>query len=180
MPHYLVAALGLVLAVLAAPAALASGKAASPAGHSDAAAKGDHATVTAGDLLISDFWVRAPLPNQPVAGGYLTVENSGDAGDRILSVASSVSGRAEIHEMSMQGDVMQMRPMPDGLSIPAGETVSLEPGGYHLMFMDLDGALEAGDTIDVTLTFEKAGAVDLALPVRASQDGAAASDEHQH
>lgn len=133
-------------------------------------------TVTLGDLKISAPFARATLPNQPVAGGFLTITNSGEAGDTLIAARSPVAGRMEVHEMAMDGNVMRMRELEDGLSVPAGETVTLEPGGYHIMFMDLAESLTEGDSAEVTLTFEEAGEVTLSMPVVARDAGAA----HDH
>ena len=120
-----------------------------------------------GDLNISLPFTRATLPNAPVGGGFLTIENTGTEADRLVSVTSTVAGATQIHEMAMQGDVMKMRELTDGLEIPAGETVVLAPGGFHIMFMGLKQAFVEGETVAVTLTFEKAGAVEVRLPVQA-------------
>ena len=120
---------------------------------------------TAGDLTIEAPFALATLPNQPVGGGYMTIANGGAAEDRLVAVATPAAGRTEIHEMAMDGDVMRMRPLDDGLPIPAGGTVTLEPGGAHVMFMELAGPLAEGDEIDVTLTFEGAGEVTVTMPV---------------
>lgn len=100
----------------------------------------------------------------PVAGGFLTVANAG-ADDRLVAARVDFAGRAEIHEMAMEGDVMKMRQLSDGLAIPAGATVELKPGGYHLMFMDLKQPLVEGETVKVTLQFEKAGEVEVPMTV---------------
>jgi periplasmic copper chaperone A len=81
--------------------------------------------------------------------------------------------------MAMEGDVMKMRPMSDGIVIPAGETVSLEPGGLHVMFMGLSSPFIEGETVTVTLTFEKAGSVDVELAV-GGVSAAAAEAHHGH
>ena len=121
-----------------------------------------------GPISISLPFTRATLPNAPVAGGFLTIENTGAEPDRLVSATSDIAGETQIHEMAMQGDVMKMRQLADGLEIPAGETVVLAPGGFHIMFMGLKQALVEGETITVTLTFEKAGTVDVVLPVEAA------------
>ncbi|WP_394153818.1 copper chaperone PCu(A)C [Loktanella salsilacus] len=131
----------------------------------------DHAngeTYTLGDLTITGAFTRATLPNAPVAGGFLTVTNAGTVDDTLIAAATTISGDTQIHEMAMQGDVMRMRELPEGLPIPAGETVTLQPGGYHLMFMDLNHPLIEGEVIAVTLTFENAGQIDVVLPVGAT------------
>ena len=121
-----------------------------------------------GPINISLPFTRATLPNAPVAGGFLTIENTGAEPDRLVSATSDIAGDTQIHEMAMQGDVMKMRQLADGLEIPAGETVVLAPGGFHIMFMGLKQALVEGETVTVTLTFEKAGTVDVVLPVEAA------------
>lgn len=132
------------------------------------AGPGDHhgsgAEAKAGSITVSKPWIKAMLPGQKVGGGYLVIENGGKAADRLVSV-SSPAAWVEIHEMSMANDVMKMRKVEGGLDVPAGGTVALEPGGYHLMFKDVEKPFEAGDTIALTLTFEKAGKVVLKAPV---------------
>lgn len=146
------------------------------AGHDHGAmAMPDQAKITLGDIELSAPFARATLPNQPVAGGFLTITNGGDSDDTLIAASSDAAGRVEVHEMSMQGDVMKMRELESGLPIPAGETVTLEPGGYHIMFMDLAAPLVEGEEAKVTLTFEKAGDVTLTMPVLA-RDG----DAHAH
>lgn len=127
--------------------------------------------VTLGDLALNGPFARATLPNAPVAGGFLTIVNSGTEDDRLVSASVDFAKEAQIHEMAMEGDVMKMRQLPDGLVIPAGESVVLEPGGYHLMFMGLSQPLVEGEKVPVTLTFEKAGTVTIELHI-----GAAAAD----
>jgi len=123
------------------------------------------APVKLGDLEISGPFARATLPNQPVGGGYVTITNKGSTADRLVSATSPAAGMVQIHEMAMEGDVMKMRELPDGLEIPAGQSVTLSPGGLHLMFMKLNGPFKQGSTIPVTLNFEKAGSVEVELPV---------------
>lgn len=130
-----------------------------------------------GELTISGPFSRATLPNAPVGGGFLTIENAGTEADRLTAATSSVAKDTQIHEMAMEGDVMKMRELTDGLAIPAGETVVLAPGGFHLMFMGLNQAFVEGETVTVTLTFEKAGTVALELPVLASAADAPAAME---
>jgi periplasmic copper chaperone A len=129
----------------------------------------DVAVVELGPLKISDAFVKAMLPGQPAGAGYLTVENTGGEADRLISVTSDASPDVEIHEMKMEGDVMKMRQLSEGLDIPAGGKVELKPGGYHLMFMDVESPFEEGETLKVNLNFEKAGEVQIELPVTAGQ-----------
>ncbi len=124
-----------------------------------------HDDTILGNLTISAPMARATPPHAPVGGGFLTITNGGDEDDRLIAASTPVAGRVEIHEMKMDGDVMRMRPLVDGLPIPAGQTVVLEPGGYHLMLMDLTDALTEGDTFELSLTFEKAGEVTVTVDV---------------
>lgn len=133
-----------------------------------------------GALNISLPFTRATLPNAPVGGGFLTIENEGPEPDRLISASSPAATDVQVHEMAMEGDVMKMRPLADGLELPAGETVVLSPGGFHLMFLGLKQAFVEGETVPVTLVFEKAGTVELALPVLGSAADAAAPGEHAH
>lgn len=121
--------------------------------------------VIAGDLTLTGAFTRATLPNAPVAGGFLDITNNGAVDDRLNSAVSPISLVTQIHEMAMDGDVMKMRELPEGLVIPAGKTVSLKPGGYHVMFMKLTGPLAEGETIKVRLFFEVAGEIDIDMPV---------------
>ncbi|WOI55528.1 copper chaperone PCu(A)C [Palleronia sp. LCG004] len=126
--------------------------------------------VEAGDLSISGAFSRATPPGAPVGGGYMTITNTGDTDDRLLSVSSTLSARAEIHEMVMEGDVARMRPV-EGIAIPAGETVELRPGGYHVMFVDLEAPLVAGEVAQITLSFERAGDVEIPLAIADAAGG---------
>jgi copper(I)-binding protein len=123
------------------------------------------APVVAGDLTIEGYWVKAMLPGQPVAGGFLKLINKGTTDDKLISATSPKSGRMELHEMAMKGDVMEMREIEGGIAIAAGATVELAPGGLHVMFFDVTETLKDGDMVPVTLTFEKAGSVELMVPV---------------
>lgn len=142
-------------------------------GHADHASTAD---IVLGDIVISRPFTRATLPNAPVAGGFLTLANTGGAADRLVAVETPLAREAQIHEMAMEGEVMKMRQIPDGLPIGPGETVALEPGGYHLMFMGLTSPLVEGETLEVTLTFEKAGTVTIDLPIAGTAAGA--PDDH--
>lgn len=120
-----------------------------------------------GDLQIADPWSRATPPGARVGGGYLKVENKGSMPDRLLSVRMAEAGRVEIHEMSVTDGVMRMRELPTGIVIPPGASVELKPGGLHVMFMDLAAPLKQGDRHAGSLTFERAGQVDVEFTVEA-------------
>ncbi len=118
-----------------------------------------------GQLVIVHPWARATPPGAKVAGGYLTIENNGTENDRLVAATAEIAGRVDVHEMAVDNGVMKMRPLTDGLEIPAGGSVELKPGSYHMMMMDLTGPLKAGESIAGTLTFEKAGTVDVTYVV---------------
>lgn len=126
-----------------------------------------------GSLEIGHPYARATPPNAPVSGGYLTIRNTGADADRLISGEADFADRVEIHEMTMEGDVMKMRHLADGLEIPAGGEVVLKPGGYHVMFIGIASQFKDGEIRKATLTFEKAGAIELEFQVediRAMQD----------
>lgn len=118
-----------------------------------------------GALELHDAFARATLPNAPVGGVYFAITNNGTTPDKLVSVSAPDLGEGQMHDMNMQGDVMKMEALPDGIAIPAGATITLAPGGLHVMFMGLKTPFVEGQTIRVTLTFAVAGRVDLDLPV---------------
>lgn len=124
------------------------------------------ATATIGDLAITSAWARATLPGQKSAGAYLIVTNHGTTADRLTGAASPSADKTEIHTMEVVKDIMTMRPVEGGLEIPAGGSVELKPGGYHIMFMGISEPFADGASVPVTLQFATAGEVELALPVR--------------
>ena len=127
----------------------------------------------------TDPWVRGTVAQQKASG--LFVQLTSARGGRLVSASSPLASSVEIHEMAMDGNVMTMRALPDGLALPAGKAVALKPGGVHIMLMGLKQALKAGDTVPVTLVIEgadkKRETLEIKAPVRAL--GAAAAD-HKH
>jgi copper(I)-binding protein len=118
-----------------------------------------------GALQIDQPWARATPPSAPAGGGFLKITNTGTAPDRLISASSPAAEMVQVHEMKMDGSVMRMREVEKGLEIPAGGSVTLAPGGFHLMMMGLKGPLKQGTTVPVTLVFEKAGKIDVLLSV---------------
>jgi copper(I)-binding protein len=121
---------------------------------------------TAGAITIEAPWLRATPVGAKVAGGYMTLHNRGPEADRLIGGSSPVAGSIEVHEMHMDGSIMKMRELPDGLKVPAGGSVELKPGSYHLMLIDLKRPLKEGDRIKATLQLAKAGTVEVELAVR--------------
>ena len=113
-------------------------------------------SVTAGDLVVSKAWSRATPGGAKVAAGFLTIENKGSAPDKLVSASTPLADHAEIHEMKMANGVMSMREISGGLTIPAGQSVTLAPGGYHLMLMGPKQPFKQGEKVPLTLTFGEA------------------------
>lgn len=130
-----------------------------------------------GDLEIEHPWSRAVPAGASVAGGYFVVVNHGSTPDRLVSITSDISDKAELHEMAVKDGVMTMRPVEGGVEIPAGGRLELSPGGYHLMFMGLRQVPKAGENFAATLTFEKAGPVKVEFAVQAMDSKAPQESE---
>ena len=121
----------------------------------------------AGTLVIEQPWARATPGGAKVAGGYMTIVNTGPESDRFLGGSMPLAGRFEVHEMKVEDGIMKMREVRGGLEIGPGQKVEFKPGGYHLMFMDLSAPLKQGETVKGQLRFEKAGTVDVEFKVEA-------------
>ena len=116
-------------------------------------------------LEIEYAWIKETPPNHPVTSGYLKIENDGNTADVLIDVSADFAMKSEIHEMKMEGDVMKMRPLENGLVIPADGEVYLKPGGYHLMFMKLKQQMIPMDVHQVTLTFKNSGSITIPMTV---------------
>lgn len=103
------------------------------------------------DTTVADAWVRATVPQQKATGAFMQLTSDVDA--RLVSASSPVAGVVEVHEMTMQGEVMKMSRVP-ALALPAGKTVELKPGGYHVMLLGLKQQVQDGDQIPLTLVIE--------------------------
>jgi copper(I)-binding protein len=120
-----------------------------------------------GALEIHQPWTRATPSTAQAGGGFLVVTNTGTTPDRLIAAKSAAADKVEVHEMKMDGNVMRMRAVENGIEIPPGGTVELKPGGLHVMFMGLKGPFAKDTKVPLTLVFEKAGSVDIELPVEA-------------
>ena len=120
----------------------------------------------AGDLVFAHPTIREAIPGAPVAAGYISITNNSDSADRLVAAETSFAGMTQIHEMSVTDGIMRMRQLKKGLEIPAGATVLLKSGGYHIMFMRLKESPKAGEVRKVTLTFEKAGTMEMDFTVK--------------
>ncbi|MEN0087282.1 MAG: copper chaperone PCu(A)C [Pseudomonadota bacterium] len=134
-----------------------------------------------GDLVIDHPIARATPPNARVAGGYMTIRNTGTTDDVLLGGVATYAGDVEVHTMTMDGDVMKMRELADGLPIPAGEEVKLRPGGLHIMFVQLAEPLNDGEKREATLRFRDAGEVQVTFNIERTiefEDGEGAKMDH--
>jgi copper(I)-binding protein len=118
---------------------------------------------------VQGAWARATVPGQRASGAFMTITSSTDA--TLISVASPVAGVVEVHEMKMDGDVMKMRPLHGGLSLPAGKAIELKPGGYHIMLMDLIVPLVKDTNIPLTLVFRNARGVETRTELKVAVSG---------
>jgi hypothetical protein len=116
-------------------------------------------------VAIEDPYARAASPSAISGAAFMQIMNMGEAEDRLVAAASDVAERVELHTHVMDGDVMRMVEVEEGFAVPAGESISLERGGMHVMFLGLNRPLTQGDEVEVTLTFEQAGEVTVTIPV---------------
>jgi len=150
--------------VLAIAALLAGATALHAVLTTSAAAAGDY---DVGSIHISQPWSRATPKGATTGAGYMTLSNKGATPERVSCVSDDASAQCQIHTMTMEGGVMKMRPVEGGLEIKPGESVTLKPGGNHMMFLSLKHPLEQGGAVKATLKFEHAGTIDVEYPVLA-------------
>ena len=117
------------------------------------------------DLKIGHPWSRETAPGQSAGGGFLTITNNGKQADRLVSATSRAAAQVQIHTVSMTNGVMRMRELPSGLEIPAGATVALKPGGFHIMLIGLKAPLRQGTLVPAELRFQRAGKVTINVKV---------------
>ena len=122
-------------------------------------------TASSSPMEIDMPWLRATPKGAPVIGGYATVTNTGSSADRVLGATIPVAANAEVHTMTMKDGVMHMQRLENGIPIAPGATVTLEPGGDHLMFFKPTEQIREGQNIKGTILFEKAGAVPVTFAV---------------
>jgi copper(I)-binding protein len=133
--------------------------------------------VQAGSLTVSHPWSRSTAPTVAVGGAYLSISNHGKQPDVLLGASSPRAGMVELHQNLDQNGVMKMREVKDGLPIAPGQTVTLQPGGTHLMLMALPKPLKNGEHFPLTLTFKRAGKVTVEVSV---DDAGGAAEQHVH
>ncbi|HQR78489.1 MAG TPA: copper chaperone PCu(A)C [Burkholderiaceae bacterium] len=122
----------------------------------------------AAQVIVSDPWIRGTVPQQMATGAFMQLKSAKDA--KLVEARSPAAGVVEIHEMKMENNVMRMRAVP-ALALPAGRTVELKPGGYHMMLMDLKQQMKEGEVVPVTLVVDTGGkreTVEVKATVRAA------------
>jgi periplasmic copper chaperone A len=139
------------------------------------------AQVKPADVTVKDAWVRTTVPGQKGTGAFMSITAKSDL--RLVGASSAVAGVTEVHEMKMSGDVMQMRAV-SGLDLPAGKVVALQPGGFHVMLLDLKMALPKNVTVPLTLLFKDAkgveSKVELTVPVATTSPNGTTTPANQH
>ena len=127
-----------------------------------------HAQVSA-----TNAWVRATVPHQQATGAFMQLKSA--TATSLVSASSPLTPDVEVHEMSMEGELMRMRQVP-AIELPAGKAVELKPGGYHIMFLNLRQQVREGDTVPLTLVFRdragKSESLQMKVPVRGLAAGA--------
>lgn len=134
-----------------------------------------------GDVNVQDAWIRATVPQQKATGAFMKLTAPHDR--KLVKASSPLTQAVEIHEMAMADNVMKMRQV-QSVDLPAGQTVELKPGGYHIMLLNLPRQVKDGETIPLTLTFSaqdgKQESVTLDVPVKPLTGGGKAADGHSH
>ncbi|MCK9535584.1 MAG: copper chaperone PCu(A)C [Pseudomonas sp.] len=125
-------------------------------------------------LNVHTAWSRELPPTAPVGAAFMSIDNPSDQADRLLGASSSIAAISELHAHIHQGDVMRMVKV-DAIDVPAQGTLILEPGGYHIMLIDLKKPLIAGEQLPLTLQFEHAGKVDVIVDIKSSDAGTSAA-----
>ena len=139
------------------------------------------APLYAQEVSVKEAWIRGTVQGQSATGAFMEI--TGKSNTRLVGAASPAAKTVEVHNMKVENGVMKMFPV-DGVDLPAGKPVKLAPGGYHVMLMDLQKPLSAGDKVPLKLTFELANkkreTVDLNVEVRDIKGNAKAESKGHH
>ena len=139
------------------------------------------ADAQSGPLTVEAAWARPSIGEATNSAAYFRIANSGDAPDRLLAVKSDAAGHVMLHESRMEGTVMKMLPLDGGIEVPAHGSAELKPLGAHVMLVGLRAPLKDGDTLPLTLLFEKQGEVAITAKVQMQAPvGDAAPGAHEH
>ncbi len=130
------------------------------------------------DIQVQGAWVRAMPPNATTSAAYMVIENKGTQDDRLIAARSPIAGKVELHNVQKEGDLMKMFPV-EHIDVPASGSTVLQPGGFHIMLIDLKNS-KVGDQVPLVLTFQQAGDIELLVPVKESQMGQKLPMQHHH
>ena len=137
-----------------------------------------------GTIAIDHPWARPTVEGTKTGAAYLLLANKGTAPDKLVSASSPVAGKTQIHQTTDEGGVMKMHEVAGGIELVPGATVALKPGGYHIMLLDLKQTLNEGRHIPLTLTFAKAGSIDVEVDVEKKsgeqKNGMTGMDHNMH
>jgi copper(I)-binding protein len=131
-----------------------------------------------GNIELDDLWVRASVPGQVNGAGYLEIDNKSNAQDKLIAVESAASKRIELHTIINENGVAKMREVQGGIPISAQGKTNLKPGGYHVMFIQLNGPFKVGEKVDAVMKFEKAGSVNVQFKVKPATYNPGTTGEH--
>ena len=135
------------------------------------AMRGIDSVAAASDVFrFSDIQLRATLAGMPTSAAYMKITNNGVSDDRLIAAKTAIAQRAEIHSMELDHGVMRMQAVDGGLTIAAGDSVALAPGGLHIMLLGLTTDLAPGSQHEITLIFEKAGDIELTATAKRPGD----------
>jgi copper(I)-binding protein len=141
---------------------------------------GNASAAGSSNIVISHPYARATVPGQPSGGAYISIENKGKVADTLKSLSSTVAKSTELHTMAMDGNVMKMREVGD-VDIKPSEKIAMHPGdGYHIMLIGLNKPLKVGDHFPMTLTFAKAGKIDVSVEVEPFTSAGDKNAGHMH
>ncbi|RME14094.1 MAG: copper chaperone PCu(A)C [Alphaproteobacteria bacterium] len=127
-------------------------------------------------ISIENAYARAAGAMAVAGAAFFTIRNTGDEDDRLVAAKSDAAKMVQLHTHIAEGDVMRMVEVPEGFPVPAGGTHELKRGGDHVMMMGLKAPFVDGESIDLTLVFEKSGPIEISVPVdNAREDGAGMS-----
>ncbi len=166
--------------LLVSGTALAHGEHGHGQGHAQQTPAAAPTEFTAGEIKAESPWARATTSQAKAGAVYLTLHNDGTAADRLTGGDTPVAERVELHSHIMDGGIARMRQVEGGIPLPPVESVTLAPGGLHVMLIGLKAPLAAGESFPLTLTFEKAGPMSLTVAVRKPGDAAPGHDHHGH
>lgn len=136
--------------------------------------------IQAEDLMVHNQWIRPMPPVSEVTAGFMDIMNASDKDVRLVSVKSMISDNIELHEHIHDEGVMRMREVEGGIVIPAKSTQSFKPGGYHIMFLDLNSVPKKGEKVSVQLSFSDGTVIEIHYPVEDKAVDHSDDGKHHH